>query len=389
MSKNIVVCCDGTGNEIEINLSNVLKLYRCLKKDDEQVVYYDTGIGTVSQSDDWGQGWNKIKAVFGLMTGRGMNQNVLDAYKFLVKNYETGDQIYLFGFSRGAHTVRVLAGFLRVVGLLNPNQENLFEYALTSYKKVLVSDDEAIGWRVNKIAEGKYVPIKFIGVWDTVSSVLVPREDQIFPTMQKLPYTGSNVLVEVFRHAISIDERRRMFRADHWKEGQLYKRNPFMTDENKKTVQQNSKQVWFAGVHSDVGGGYPEEESGIAKFPLKWMIDEAKGHGLLIKTQMYNHLANGKRRQGGNQNYVVPDHKAEIHSSLTFWWWSLELMPKLWVYREWPRRWLMVLWAFYFPRGEPREIKDGELIHQSVIDRIKDVGGYDPENLPKNYLVEP
>lgn len=74
MSKNIVVCCDGTGNEIEINLSNVLKLYRCLKKDDEQVVYYDTGIGTVSQSDDWGQGWNKIKAVFGLMTGRGISE---------------------------------------------------------------------------------------------------------------------------------------------------------------------------------------------------------------------------------------------------------------------------------------------------------------------------
>lgn len=384
-----MICCDGTGNEIEINLSNVLKLYRCLKKGDEQVVYYDTGIGTVNQSDDWGQRWNKVKSVFGLMTGRGMNQNVLDAYKFLVKNYKKGDHIYLFGFSRGAHTVRVLAGFLRVVGLLNSNQENLFEYALTSYKKVLRSDDEAIGWRVNKIAEGNYVPIKFIGVWDTVSSVLVPREDQIFPTMQKLPYTSSNVLVEVFRHAISIDERRRMFRADMWKEGQLYKKNPFLKDDNVKTVPQNSKQVWFAGVHSDVGGGYSEVESGIAKFPLKWMMDEAKGHGLLIKTQMYNHLAHGKLRKGGNQNYVPPNHKAELHNSLTLGWWPLELMPKLDVLKEWPKRWAIVLWAFYFPRAEPRVIKDGELIHQSVIDRIRDVDDYNPENIPENYITEP
>ena len=112
--KNIVICCDGTGNEISENISNVLKLYRCLRKTPKttphQVVFYDPGVGTLERPDPWRKAWQDTIAVLGLATGYGLDDNILAAYEFLVRNYEDGDDIFLFGFSRGAYTVRALAG---------------------------------------------------------------------------------------------------------------------------------------------------------------------------------------------------------------------------------------------------------------------------------------
>src|SRR5260370_37148850 len=110
MAKNISLLCDGTGNEIEANLSNVLKLFRILRKNDEQIVFYDPGVGTISSNDPWSRWKSDALGVWGLLTGYGLDENVLDAYHFLVDTYGEGDRIYLFGFSRGAYTVRVLAG---------------------------------------------------------------------------------------------------------------------------------------------------------------------------------------------------------------------------------------------------------------------------------------
>ena len=120
MPKSIVVCCDGTGNEIKEHQSNVLKFYRILEKDENQVVYYDPGVGTISNSGAWAVFKNKAKGVFGLITGYGLDDNVLEAYRFIIKHYQDGDRIYLFGFSRGAYTIRVLAGFMRLIGLSIP-----------------------------------------------------------------------------------------------------------------------------------------------------------------------------------------------------------------------------------------------------------------------------
>src|SRR4051794_6473225 len=259
MSKNIVLCCDGTGNEIEANLSKVLKLYRIVRKTDEQVVYYDPGIGTISSSDPWSRLKSNALGVLGLLTGYGLDENVLDAYQFLVETYTEGDRIYLSGFSRGAYTIRVVAGFLRLIGLLAPAQKNLSAYALTAYKKAAEKNDFEIAWRFERIAATRRVPIKFVGVWDTVSSVIVPRPDRLYlPSLQLLPYTRTNSYVEIFRQAIAIDERRRMFRINRWSDPQDYKPNPFDT---AKPIPQDIKQVWFAGVHGDIGGGYPETQS--------------------------------------------------------------------------------------------------------------------------------
>ena len=383
--KNIVICCDGTGNEIKADLSNVLKLFRVLKKTEPQLVYYDPGIGTLSSSDGWSRLKQKTRLVFGLATGQGLDNNILDAYRFLIDNYQEGDQIYLFGFSRGAYTIRALGGLLNLIGLLEPQQENLCGYGLTAYKKAAEQDDFEIAWRFQRITSARRVPIKFMGVWDTVSSVLVPRPDRLYiPSLQKLPYTARNPMVEVFRHAIAIDERRRMFRLNRWSQPQEYKPNPF--DKSGDPAPQNIKQVWFAGFHSDVGGGHPEEQSGLAKFPLKWMLDEAKEHGMLINTAMYNHLVLGKERKGGNRAYVEPDSKAQTHDSMTGLWPLLEWLPKSVKHREWSKRNSFA--GFYLPQCEPRCIDEGALIHCSVLERRENVAAYDPENLPPNFDIE-
>jgi len=137
--RNIVICCDGTGNEISENISNVLKLYRCLRKTDKttphQVVFYDPGVGTLARPDPWQKLKQDFVAILGLATGYGLDDKVLQSYLFLVRNYQDGDQIYLFGFSRGAYTVRVLAGLIHKVGLISPEQDNLAGMGLITYKQ--------------------------------------------------------------------------------------------------------------------------------------------------------------------------------------------------------------------------------------------------------------
>jgi uncharacterized protein (DUF2235 family) len=122
--KNIVICCDGTGNQINENISNVLKLYRCLRKsgktEPQQLVFYDPGVGTLARPDPWRKVLQDTVTILGLATGYGLDDNVLAGYEFLVRNYEEGDAIYLFGFSRGAYTVRMLAALVHKVGLVSP-----------------------------------------------------------------------------------------------------------------------------------------------------------------------------------------------------------------------------------------------------------------------------
>jgi uncharacterized protein (DUF2235 family) len=379
MPKNVVICCDGTGNEVGANLSNVLKLFRVVAKNDEQVVFYDPGVGTLGSSDAWSQWKNNAYRVLGLATGWGLDMNVLDAYRFLVDHYEDGDRVFLFGFSRGAYTARMLAGFLRLVGLVEKPQRNLADYALTAYKKAATQNDFEIAWRFERVIATRRVPIEFVGVWDTVSSVIVPRPDRFYlPSLQELPYTKTNSYVKTFRHALAIDEQRRMFRANMWNVPQEFKPNPFADD----AVPQDIKQVWFSGVHSDVGGGYPETESGAAKFPLRWMINEAAASGLTIKKTMFNHLVLGQPRKGASRSYVAPSATDAIHDSMNWAWRILEWLPKRATRRESQNREVVAGW--YLPKQEPRTIPSGALIHSSVLERMEKTD-YRP-SLPDDHL---
>jgi uncharacterized protein (DUF2235 family) len=385
MPKRIVICCDGTGNEIEGNLSNVLKLYRIANRDENQRVYYDPGIGTLGQRDDWSRFKQNAKGVFGLATGYGLDDNVLDAYRFLARNFKDHDDIYLFGFSRGAYTVRVLAGFLHLIGLLQPDQLNIDGYAFAAYKRASEQGDFTIAWNFRRIANAQSVAIRFLGVWDTVASVLVPRRDRLYvPSLLTLPYTRTNPSVQTFRQAMAIDERRRMFRLNRWTEPQEYTPNPFAKPD--PLPQQEIKQVWFAGVHADIGGGYPETESGLSKYPLGWMIEEARAAGLHINVAMQNHLVLGHERKGSHQNYVPPDAKGPLHNSMTGGWRILEWLPKSTRWRETPQGTSFTGW--YLPRSEPRLIPEGAHIHHSVFARQQADPTYRPPNLPKQYEVE-
>jgi uncharacterized protein (DUF2235 family) len=388
MGKNIVICCDGTGNQVEGNLSNILKLFRILRKSDEQRVYYNPGIGTIGTDDPWLQATQNAKGVFGLATGYGLDAEILGAYRFIAEHYQEDDRVFLFGFSRGAYTVRALAGFIHMAGLLPPDQVNIADYALVSYKRSSEKNDLHLAWDFGNVTGGRQIAIKLIGVWDTVASMIVPRSDRLVPTMQTLPYTFRNPSVEIFRHAMAIDERRRLFRLNRWKEPQDFVAKPFDTEAPK--VSQDIKQVWFAGVHSDVGGGYPESESGLSKFPLDWMIEEAVEHGLQIDEDLKSHLVFGKPYLNSKKQYVAPDATAKLHQSMTPAWRTLEWLPKCVKYEEWTPR--LKLDGFYIPDAEPRMIENDEVkpcVHQSAVDRKRLVPDYKPVNFPENYDIEP
>jgi uncharacterized protein (DUF2235 family) len=391
MPKDIVISCDGTGNEINNTISNVLKLYRVLVKDEGQRVYYHPGVGTVGLESTWGQFKQEAYAVRGLATGAGLDEDTLAAYRFLCSTYETGDRISLFGFSRGAYTVRVLAAVIQVIGLLPPDQIDLAGYAFSTYKNASANHQRAAGdsntfldeaWHFNQVAGGYHVPIEFLGVWDTVASVIVPRQDKFWFDLQTLVYTRTNPSVKKFRQAMSIDEHRRMFRLNHWTEPQKYRPNIF---DASTAIDQDIRQVWFAGVHCDVGGGYLEDESGPSKFPLLWMIEQAAG--LRVDPSMVDHLCWGLPRKGSNHRYVPPSTTDPLHNSMNTGWEILEWMPKEEKYREWPERKCVL--GFYLPRGEPRLVPEGAIIHQSVVDRMTKVATYRPINMPKSYAVEP
>jgi len=272
--RNIIICCDGTGNEISENISNVLKLYRCLRKTEKtqprQLVYYDPGVGTLTRPDPWHKLKQDFNAILGLATGYGLDDNVLAAYDFLARNYHEGDRIYLFGFSRGAYTVRVLAGLIHKIGLIAPEQVNLAGSGLNAYKQF--SSDLAPKLRAKlktitdaaraedteppspfdnaaqfaRITSSRWPTIRFVGVWDTVASVIVPRPDRFYlPSMEELAWTLQNPSVQTFRQAIAIDERRSMFRLKKWYQPQTFKHNRF---NDAHAEPQDILQVWFAGA---------------------------------------------------------------------------------------------------------------------------------------------
>lgn len=393
--KKLIVCCDGTGNEIGENISNVLKFYRALKKSDSasprQVVFYHPGVGTLARPNPWTKFWQDTLTVLGLATGYGLDDSVLAGYEFLIENYEDGDEIYLIGFSRGAHTARIIAALIHKIGVLFPQQMNLAGSALTAYKQSVERDDELVQTKEDRaaqfarIASTRWPTIRFLGVWDTVASVIVPRPDRFYTfSLQKLPYTRKNPSVKAFRQACSLDERRRMFRLEPWNSGQTYMKNRFSKTNN--AASQDSKQVWFPGVHADAGGGYPEAESGLSKFALQWMIAEAQHHELEFNTQSINQLVWGHKRKGSPFDYVAPDIHAQPHVSLRGAWRLLEFIPKKLRFKEWPKRrsWL----GYYLPMGEPRLVPDGAIIHESVLKHRDVSDDYRPVNLPPDYATE-
>jgi uncharacterized protein (DUF2235 family) len=175
-----------------------------------------------------------------------------------------------------------------------------------------------------------------------------------------------------------------MFRLKRWDDPQVFMHNRF---NDARAEPQDIKQVWFAGVHADIGGGYPERESALSKYPLLWMIEEAVAGGLAINPASVNQLAWGMQRRGSPFSYVPPDVRGELHNSMTAAWRVLEYIPKSDKYKEWPKR--QSHFGFYIPNAEPRLIPEGALIHESVVQRMEAINDYRPVNLPPNFATVP
>ncbi len=351
VGKNIVICLDGTGNQFKEDNSNVVKLYRVLKRDPKvQVAYYDPGVGTLADPDYKTPVAKKLNKAFGLAFGRGLTRNLEEAYSYLMEHYETDDRIFVFGFSRGAYTARALAGFIYSCGLLEKGCQNMIPYAMKLFKTKKKVDFQIL--RKFQNTYGRTCSIQLLGLWDSVRT-FGWIYDPIF-----LPYTTNNKGVKAVRHALAIDERRAFFRQMHW------------GSQDRDT--QDVKEVWFAGVHSDVGGGYPEEESGLAKIALKWMIEEACSakFGLKIDKEKYNRYVLGLGKDG---KYVGPDAAAEPHESLKGAWRAVQYLPQ----RVWDP--IEKRKALRF-REQLRPIEDRSTLHHSVLSRMG-ARDYKPPNL--------
>lgn len=355
MPKNLVLCCDGTNNQFDGHHTNVIRTYKVARRHLGQLTYYDPGVGTMPEpwrATKWQKRWAMLK---GLAMGSGFLENVSDAYRFLMVNYEPGDKVFLFGFSRGAYTARAVAALLRSIGLLHPATEHVITYAQRYWQNDFGS--RSPGGKICdefKSTLSRPCPVHFIGVWDTVGSVGFINHFRSFP------HTARNREVSHVRHAVSIDERRSTFRQNLME--QIFD-------------AQDVKNVWFAGVHSDVGGGYPPEESGLAKITFEWMMREAGQCGLDIDQASYlRELGDG----------ATPNPGGPLHVSLKGGWWAGEVIPMKrfsWGDKKWHWHWLKG--GFNQPRRVLRNAdKPFVALHHSVLERLKQCADYRPKNLP-------
>lgn len=366
MAPNLVICCDGTNNQFGSQNSSVVRLVQVLDRRAEyQQIYYDPGIGTLPEPGIYTRTFKKVSELSGLAFGTGMTQKVERAYSFLMDHWQPGSKVYLFGFSRGAFTVRVLAGLLHSLGLLSSGQHNLVPYAMRLFKSLRGNDGDdgkdSKYWRLSNefrqtfarpVEDGetqKRFQIHFMGLWDTVSSVGWVWEPATFP------YTAKNPSVRCVRHAVAIDERRWFFRQNLLKAAE----------------GQDFEEMWFPGVHSDVGGGYPVNESGLWQIPFDWIVRYSAMADL-----KFNELRLAAMREAApadDRAWAEPQHE-----SLTAKWWPWEFFPK----RPWKaggRRWPTC------GRGRPRFIPDGSLIHDSAVRRIRELN-YSPANFSSEFV---
>lgn len=310
MTRNLVVCCDGTWNTPEQKEgglpapTNVVKLYNLCPSDDNQLTYYHPGVGTNG---------GLIDKVFGGGMGAGLTRNIQSAYAWLCRNYASGDRIFLFGFSRGAYTARSLGGFVARCGLLDADglaSDELWARIGTLYdvgyrqRKPAAKELTGYAYRPGPLPDGK-VDIHLIGVWDTVGALGVPDDmvllDQLLddPRQYRFHDTELSPSVRHARHAMAMDEMRASFAPTLWTDVQ-------------PPADGSVRQLWFAGTHSDVGGGHVQ--CGLSDGALQWMVDEAVAVGLRVNPVLLTQIR--------------PDPQGVLHDSATGIWEHLRTLPR-------------------------------------------------------------
>jgi uncharacterized protein (DUF2235 family) len=324
--KRIVICCDGTWNNPEQKyVTNVVKIARAVRVSDAdgaaQILFYDWGVGSEGRGDRFPGG----------AFGAGLDKNIQDGYRFLVHNYAAGDEIFLFGFSRGAYTARSIAGLIRNAGILHKKHSDKIPAAYRMYR-TKAKPDVPSALRFRQDYSHARQSIKFVGVWDTVGALGIPLRIMRDGNQRKYSFHDTTLsrLIENGFHAAAIDERRLDFKPALWS--------------TAPRGRQHIEQMWFVGVHCDVGGGY--EEKGLSDCAFQWMIEKAKICGLAFDDTFLDSL-------------VTPDAQGKIHKSYRGVYW--------------------LKGQYVRPIGRLHESL--EKIHSSVMDRYQTLDDYRPVNL--------
>jgi uncharacterized protein (DUF2235 family) len=394
--KKIFVFCDGTGNEFRTQdpsikdtdgNSNVVKLYTALDLNPSQIAYYHPGVGTVGDPSKKGlvRFWEKTK---GLAFGWGFEADVLDAYRYLMQHYNAGDQVYLFGFSRGSYVARALAGFLHGYGLLCRGNEGHILYAWSMYTAKLkkrhtqnaptVETDFAFR---DTFSHPDFM-MHFVGLWDTVSAV------GWITTPLRLLHLAQNPSIVIGRHAVSVYERRCFYHDNLWGDPVQVQVPPVLKGTPRGDALnrlQDIKQVWFPGVHSDVGGSYGQYSSGLANDALQWMMDELNAVGVKFKSSRQQAVI-GIRPVTGDPNGETTELQRlypkptswDIHKSLKGWWWILESFPHRYYNTDADKTEILRI-----PWGAWRRLPDKAILLPSLTEKLADgvTYKYNPPNL--------
>ncbi|GLB05817.1 hypothetical protein AtubIFM57258_001107 [Aspergillus tubingensis] len=404
--RKLVLCLDGTGNQFMgfERDSNIVKIYQMLEKNTPgQFHYYQPGIGTYVEGQSSSSGLlryprklqSNIITTIDQGVGTTFESHVLAAYRFIMRYYYPGDHIYIFGFSRGAYTARFLAEMIHELGLLSQGNEEMIHFAWETFsnfqqargKTDRTAKDEALISYMKKFNTTfcrPQVQIHFLGLFDCVNSV---GQFEI-PFHRKSHQYLVSPAARHIRHAVSIHERRLKFKPAL-----------VLLD---KTKPVDLKEVWFAGNHGDVGGGWslaPGQFHLLSDTPLNWMLQEVlhleksesklSFHTLNVADVVERENAFPGKEEPGTTAYDVRKRTNQPHDMLMFnrgatflmviFWWILEILPLFtrlelehgkWVPRQWPPN-----------MGAPRDIPEDAVIHPSVHEMVR-AGILDPKSIP-------
>ena len=451
MSKNIILLSDGTGNSsAKLFRTNIWRLSQILdlSNPNSQIAYYDDGVGTSSF---------KLFAILGGVFGFGLKRNVINIYSFCCRNYRPDDRIYCFGFSRGAFTIRIVAGMIALQGLVayNNNEADLARFAADAYRlyrrrytggilKYLgyvgidlrgIRDFAIRQWRsltgqaVSAPPSVEIESIQFVGIWDTVAAYGGPIEEMtraidywVWPLSMPDRFMSAKVLKAC--HALALEEERQAFTPVIW--DQRYVRSTAAVAGRAKTEwlfdinydprspaaqaaepaphlrnhlplidRQRISQVWFTGVHSDIGGGYPQD--GLSYVTFDWMLDRAQAYGLtyltpqralLINPQInpFDKLNDSRKGLAGYYRYK-PRNILELYTAPSYKSSFLDDARRIW----------RLLWKIPDPQQEilddlhpslPQAVRPAPqaTVHETVFDRIAmGTDRYAPVVMPRSY----
>jgi uncharacterized protein (DUF2235 family) len=301
--KRLVLCCDGTWSTPDQEHdgkacpTNVTKVAMAVAPEDDgttQLVFYQPGVGTARR-----------QRLRGGAFGWGLSKGVQDVYRFVVDNYDPGDELFFFGFSRGAYMARSTAGLIRNAGILRRENASRIRQAYALYRDRAVRPRDTESQLFRRSFSHAEMSIRFLGVWDTVGALGIPLYHNPLTALLNRRWQFHDVELSRSVHAayqaLAIDETRRPYEPTVW-------------EQDPDAEGQILEQVWFTGSHSDVGGGYAD--TGLSDVTLGWMADRARSCGLVFKEDAFHWPDDGTRPSDANGDFV-PNPLARLHDSNT------------------------------------------------------------------------